>query len=149
MKYSAAFYEAFEEEEKALKSFLPSGYDYFFTWKTIQEEHGKSGKPYSNIISTRTQSKIPDEWSGELTGIITRSTGYDHIRDYLSRNSAKIAAAYLPDYAARAVAEHAMMLWTCLLRKSQALKIAFETFHRDSLTGREIKIGRASCRERV
>lgn len=139
MKYSAAFYEAFEEEQKALRAFLPPEHNYFFTWKTIQEEHQFTDKPISKIISTRTQSKIPDHWASELKGIITRSTGYDHIRDYLTRNSAKIAAAYLPDYAARAVAEHAMMLWTSLLRKSQHLQIAFKTFHRDSLTGREIK----------
>ncbi len=139
MSFSAAFYEAFEEEELQLRKFLPSGHEYFFTWKTIQEEHDAGEPPAAPIISTRTQSRIPDSWAEKLEGIITRSTGYDHIADYLSRNSAKIASAYLPDYAARAVAEHAMMLWTCLLRKLPVQSKAFESFHRDGLTGREVR----------
>jgi len=140
MNYTAAFYEVFEEEEAELRKFLPPEEKYFFTSKTIQAEH-RDDEPPSKIISIRTQSRIPDNWAVILEAIITRSTGYDHITDYLQRNSAgeKIAAAYLPDYAARAVAEHAMMLWTALLRKSQEMKTAFENFYRDSLTGREIQ----------
>ena len=70
-----------EEEEIELRKVLPAEYDYFFTWKTIQE----SGHimPPADIISTRTQSAIPLSWADRLKGIITRSTGYDHISAYL------------------------------------------------------------------
>jgi D-lactate dehydrogenase len=136
---SAAFYEAFEEEELYLRKNLPSNKRYFFTWKTIQEAHLSDDIPLSEIISIRTQSKIPAHWAKILKGIITRSTGYDHVNEYLLENSAKIASAYLPDYAGRAVAEHAMMLWTCLLRKLPQQIHSFKKFQRDGLTGSEIR----------
>ena len=112
--YSAIFYEAFEEEEKILRKVLPRGHRYLFTWKTIQESGHKT--PPARIISTRTQSKFPIEWAGSLDAIITRSTGYDHVSAYLGETGADIDAAYLPEYAARAVAEQALMMWTALLR---------------------------------
>lgn len=135
-KYDAVFYEAFEEEEKELRKVLPESRKYLFTWKTIQESGHES--PLSHIISTRTQSVFPVEWADNLKAIITRSTGYDHVSEYLSKTNAKIKAAYLPDYAARAVAEQAMMMWTALLRNLALQKEALETFNRDGLTGREV-----------
>jgi lactate dehydrogenase-like 2-hydroxyacid dehydrogenase len=136
--YDAAFYEAFGEEEKSLKTYIPDGKRYYFTWKTIQEDD-VSDKAPAPLISIRTQSKIPLSWAASLNAIITRSSGYDHITDYLKKTDAPILCAYLPDYAARAVAEQAMMMWVCLLRKLNLQKKSFERFHRDGLTGREIK----------
>ncbi len=135
--YSAVFYEAFEEEEKILRQVLPKGYKYLFTWKTIQESGHKL--PPAKIISTRTQSKFPIEWADKLDAIITRSTGYDHVTEYLDQIKADIDAAYLPEYAARAVAEQALMMWTALLRNLSLQRKSFETFFRDGLTGREIR----------
>ena len=137
-EYDAVFYEAFQEEESVLRELLPENRKYLFTWKTIQETNHKT--PPSSLISTRTQSVIPPEWSEYLSAIITRSTGYDHITEYLEKTPDKnILAAYLPDYAARAVAEQAMLLWTALLRDIRAQEKAFETFNRDGLTGRELR----------
>jgi len=135
--YDVVFYEAFEEEEKALRKFLPQGKQYLFTWKTIQESGHKT--PQSKVISVRTQSKFPLEWASLLEGIITRSTGYDHVTAYLEATGAKLKAAYLPDYAARAVAEQAMLLWSACLRRLKVQQECFGSFHRDGLTGREIK----------
>ena len=137
-KYDAAFYEAFDEEERLLKKFLPGKLTAYFTWKSIQED-SPGEIPPAPIISTRTQSKIPLGWSGHLKGIITRSTGYDHITEYLRETRKTISCAYLPDYAARAVAEQAMMLWTVLLRNLSAQRSSLGNFHRDGLTGREIR----------
>jgi D-lactate dehydrogenase len=137
MKYTAAFFEAFEEEEKELRKVLPSGHDYYFTWKTIQE--GGKDIPPAPVISIRTQSKIPSSWKDSLDGIISRSTGFDHISDYLKETELDIPAAYLPDYAGRAVAEQAMILWSALLRKLPLQENAFRTFYRDKLTGKEIE----------
>jgi D-lactate dehydrogenase len=134
---SAVFYEAFEEEEQILRKVLPKEFKYLFTWKTIQESGHKT--PPAKVISTRTQSKFPIEWADRLSAIITRSTGYDHVSDYLNQTGARISAAYLPEYAARPVAEQALMMWTALLRNLIIQRESFETFHRDGLTGREIR----------
>jgi D-lactate dehydrogenase len=136
-EYEAVFYEAFEEEQDTLKRVLPPGHKYLFTWKAIQESGHKINP--APIISTRTQSVFPAEWAPNIKAIITRSTGYDHVSAYLRKTDAKIDAAYLPEYAARAVAEQALMMWTGLLRNINIQRGAFRTFHRDGLTGREIK----------
>lgn len=135
-KFDVVFYEAFEEEETELRKHLPNYKKYYFTWKTIQE--AGHANPPAPIISTRTQSKIPLEWREELTAIITRSTGYDHITAYLKAAEIDIPAAYLPDYAGRAVAEQAMLLWTALIRKLPEQQEAVKTFARDGLTGNEL-----------
>jgi len=135
--FHAVFYEAFEEEESILRRVLPSKYKYLFTWKTIQESGHKS--PPATIISTRTQSKFPLEWADKLDAIITRSTGYDDVSDFLNQTNTGISAAYLPEYAARAVAEQALMMWTALLRNLTIQRKSIETFYRDGLTGREIR----------
>ena len=137
MEYDAVFYEAFEKEEKALKKFLPGGYKYLFTWKTIAESgHQEVPAP---IVSTRTQSQYPLQWKTGIKAILTRSTGYDHVTAYRQEIGRPIPAAYLPDYAARAVAEQALLLWSALLRNLTEQQQAFKTFYRDGLTGREIR----------
>ncbi|MBN1764109.1 MAG: hypothetical protein JW860_02535 [Sedimentisphaerales bacterium] len=129
------FYEAFDEEEQALKRFLPADIRAGFTWKTIQE-YGVS-EPAAQVISTRTQSLIPVEWASKLTAILTRSTGFDHIHAFLKKSSHRIACGYLPLYCHRAVAEQAMVLWMALLRKLPGQIESFKAFHRDCLTGHE------------
>ena len=135
-KYDAIFYEAFEEEEQELRKHLLKGEKYYFTWKTIQESNHEH--LLAPIVSIRTQSLLPSEWKTQIKGIITRSTGYDHISAYLEENDIDIPAAYLPDYAGRAVAEQALMLWSALLRKLPQQQDAVKTFTRDGLTGREL-----------
>ena len=136
MKYTAAFFEAFDEEERLLRGFLPDGMECFFTWKTIQES-GLNFPPAS-IVSVRTQSLFPLEWADDISGVITRSTGYDHITEYRSSVGRDVAAAYLPDYASRAVAEQSMLLWIALLRRLELQRASFDTFHRDGMTGCEL-----------
>ena len=137
LEFEAAFYEAFEEEERELRQLLPKGHRYLFTWKTIQESGHKL--PVARLISTRTQSAFPPSWAGALDAIITRSTGYDHVSAYISAHAPGLKAAYLPDYAARAVAEQAMILWASCLRNLKTQMDCFPRFHRDGLTGREIQ----------
>jgi len=129
------FYEAFEEEAEALKSYLGADVEAVFTDRTIQEA-GHS-EPPAALISTRTQSVFPDAWAGSLHGILTRSTGYDHILAYRERTGVAVPAGYLPLYCHRAVAEQAMLLWMALLRKLPVQQRQFNTFHRDGLTGHE------------
>lgn len=142
MHFDAAFYEVFSEEERLLKKHLPKNKKYLMTPDTIQESG--NGKPQSAIISIRTQSIIPEEWARDIRAIITRSTGYDHVLEYIEKTRAEINCAYLPDYAARAVAEHAIMMMAALLRKLPEQEESLKKFHRDGLTGSEIRNRRIS-----
>ena len=82
------FYEAFEEEELELRKYLPAKIKAEFTWKTIQES--RQNLPPSHLISTRTQSIYPVEWGSKLSGILSRSTGYDHLNEFRQTITKKI-----------------------------------------------------------
>ncbi len=129
------FYEAFEEEEQALRHHLLPGMKAGFTWKTIQEAGNHT--PPASIISIRTQSEIPIWWANAMSGILSRSTGYDHILAYLHKCQKKLPCGYIPSYCSRAVAEQTMLLWMALLRKLPKQIYQFNKFNRDSLTGQE------------
>ena len=129
------FYEAFEEETEAIGRYLPGHLAAGFTWQTIQEEG--AGSPPAPVISVRTQSVMPKEWGSGLAGVLTRSTGYDHVAAYVDSCGRSIPAGYLPLYCNRAVAEQAMLLWMALLRRLPQQVKQFGSFHRDGLTGRE------------
>ncbi len=133
------FYEAFAEEAERLAHYLPSYIPAVFTDKTIQEYHKDSEALPAPVISLRTQSEIPPSWGGELKGILTRSTGFDHIKDYWRKCGREVPSGYLPLYCNRAVAEQAMLLWMALLRKLPRQQKQFHSFHRDGLTGAETR----------
>jgi D-lactate dehydrogenase len=129
------FYEAFEEEEKAIRRSLPADIQAGFSWKTIQE-YGNP-LPAAPLISIRTQSVIPVEWAQKLSGILSRSTGYDHLTAYQKECGHPVPCGYLPLYCTRAVAEQAMLMWMALLRKLPQQVQNFATFYRDGITGSE------------
>jgi D-lactate dehydrogenase len=129
------FYEAFEEEAELLRELMPSHVTAEYTPHTIQE-HGLTSSP-ARLISTRTQSTIPLDWAPQLDGILSRSTGYDHLAAYAAAVKQPPRMGYLPLYCHRAVAEQAMLLWMALLRKLPRQIRQFHDFHRDGLTGFE------------
>jgi len=129
------FYEAFEEEADELRRLLPPSLSAIYTDHTIQESG--DGMPPCRLISVRTQSQLPVPWASHLDGILSRSTGYDHLLDYASRVEAPPALGYLPLYCHRAVAEHALLLWMALMRRLKLQLSQFSNFHRDGLTGTE------------
>jgi len=135
--FDAFFYEAFAEEaERLLYHAATAGLRVGHTPQTIQEAGHAS--PPAPIISLRTQSTLPPAWAPEIRGILTRSTGYDHLfayRDSVGRTCPPLG--YLPLYCARAVAEQAMLLWTALLRRLPRQLAQFDSFRRDHLTGHE------------
>jgi D-lactate dehydrogenase len=135
MAMDVYFYEAFEEEAEALKQNLGSNISYAMTSKTIQEIGHI--QPPSRLISIRTQSVIPPEWATTLDGVLSRSTGYDHLKAYLSKIQTPLPCGYLEEYATRAVAEHAILLMMSLLRKLPQQLAQFGHFERDGLTGFE------------
>jgi len=123
------FYEAFEEEVAALRRYLPAGISAGFSDKTIQETG--DWEPDAPLISIRTQSVVPPAWAVKVRGIVSRTTGYDHLIGQ------KIPCGYLPHYCSRAVAEQALLLVMALLRKLPEQIAQFPNFHRDGLTGQE------------
>jgi len=137
MEYDVAFYEVFNEEEQVLRKYLPDRFSYFFTRESIQDDK-YSGLP-APVICTRTQSVIPKSWLESLKGIFTRSTGYDHIAKLFSISELSVPAGYLPRYAARAVAEHNLLVILMLLRKIDDQRTSMRSFSRDGLTGHELQ----------
>ena len=136
MKYDVFFFEAFEEEAEALQAALPEGVSAGMTWKTIQEFGAET--PPARLISVRTQSNIPTAWAEALGGILSRSTGYDHLTRYREETGRlEFPCGYLPLYCNRAVAEQACMMWMALLRRLPKQMRQFEEFKRDGLTGCE------------
>jgi len=129
------FYEVFEEEAKALKRLLPPSVSYDLTSATIQEAGHL--QPPARLISIRTQSIIPQEWASALDGVLSRSTGYDHLRLYQTQVASPPACGYLEEYATRAVAEQAILLMMALFRKLPQQLRQFAAFERDGLTGLE------------
>lgn len=133
----AYFYEAFAEEaERLLHHAAEAGLRVAATPHTIQEA-GHSAPP-APVISVRTQSILPTGWAPSLRGLLSRSTGYDHLLAYRdATGNACPPLGYLPLYCARAVAEQALLLWTALLRRLPAQLRQFDAFDRDHLTGHE------------
>ena len=129
------FFEAFAEEQKLLKKFCPKHIRADFISATIQESSLK--EPPATFISIRTQSRIPAAWAQDLDGILTRSTGYEHVLTYKERTRSSLALGYLPSYCARAVAEQAFLMIFSLLRKAKEQQKNFLSFDRDGLTGSE------------
>ncbi|MFA8449595.1 MAG: NAD(P)-dependent oxidoreductase [Bacteroidales bacterium] len=131
------FFEAFEEEAAALKKYLGEDIVAGFTWKTIQEYGAEL--PPAKLISVRTQSYLPEKWADKLEGVLSRSTGYDHLKAYKEKTQSKIGCGFLPIYCNRAVAEHALMMWMNLQRQFAQQVNNFESFLRDGITGWEIE----------
>lgn len=135
--FDAFFYEAFEEEaERLLHYAAEAGLRVGHSPLTIQETAHKT--PPAPVISLRTQSTLPPAWAPQVRGILTRSTGYDHLFAYRDAVGAACPPlGYLPLYCVRAVAEQAMLLWTALLRRLPRQLAEFDRFRRDHLSGRE------------
>jgi D-lactate dehydrogenase len=129
------FYEAFEEEAAELTRLLGKSCSFDCSTKTIQEL--SHIKPPASLISIRTQSKVPLEWSDSIDGVLSRSTGYDHLIAYRSAIKKPLPLGFLDEYATRAVAEQAILLAFALLRKLPAQMGNFAAFERDGLTGSE------------
>lgn len=136
--FDVYFYEAFAEEQAALKKHLPHNIRAGFTPRALGETVEPAAPP-AGAISVRTQSVIPAGWSGELKAILSRTTGYDTILRYKAAAgpSARAVCGHLPRYCARAVAEQALLLWLALLRKLPRQTAQFRAFNRDGITGRE------------
>ena len=135
--YDVFFYEAFAEEaERLLHYAAAAGLRVGHSPLTIQET-GHAAPP-APVVSLRTQSIFPPAWAPLLRGILTRSTGYDHLFAYRDAvGGACPPLGYLPLYCVRAVAEQALLLWTALLRRLPRQLAEFDRFRRDHLTGRE------------
>jgi D-lactate dehydrogenase len=129
------FYEAFAEEEAELRQYLPARISAGYTDLTVQE--AGHVEPPARLISIRTQSIVPADWARTLDGVLSRSTGFDHLLAYAAAAQTPVALGNLPLYCHRAVAEQAMLMWMALLRRLPRQMRQFHDFHRDGLTGAE------------
>jgi D-lactate dehydrogenase len=129
------FYEAFREEAACLKELIGNRLQFGMTEKTIQETG--SSDPPTRLISIRTQSVIPADWANKIDGVLSRSTGYDHLKKYLDTIRAPLPCGYLEEYSTRAVAEQAILLMMALIRRLTLQIGRFRNFERDGLTGGE------------
>ena len=134
---NVVFFEVFQEEKEAIYGFLPKNINVLFYENTIQEE--KCDIPDGAIISIRTQSEVPLSWESKISAILTRSTGHDHLYSFMNNSSVKIPCGFLPIYCARSVAEHALLIWTSLIKKLPKQIENFKTFNRNGITGSELK----------
>jgi len=135
--FDVFFFEAFKEEQEALKKYLPHDVTAGFFENTVQEWEAASVP--APLVSMRTQSVIPEKWMEQISGILTRSTGYDHILRMRKKTSVDVPAGYLPLYCSRSVAEQALLLWMCLLRKLPQQVKQLSQFNRGGLTGTEVR----------
>ena len=133
-------YEAFAEEAERLRHHASlAGVRIGLTPLTIQES-GHTAPPAA-IISIRTQSILPPAWAPSLSGILSRSTGHDHLLAYRAALPPSVPCpvlGYLPRYCVRAVAEQALLLTLALLRRLPRQLDQFDRFQRDNLTGFEL-----------
>ena len=129
------FYEAFAEERPEIEQHLGSHVDAGYSWRTIQEEG--HAQPPAELICIRTQSVIPPAWSGHVSGILSRSTGYDHLTAYQRATGTAAALGCLSKYCGRAVAEQAALMWMALMRRLPVQQLQFAEFKRDGVTGLE------------
>ncbi|MFB6355263.1 MAG: NAD(P)-dependent oxidoreductase [bacterium] len=86
------------------------------------------------LLSIRTHTKLDDTSMDSVRAVISRSTGYDHLRG----KSYDCPVGYLPEYATEAVADHVIGVSMYLLRKLGRARESMETFERQNLTGREL-----------
>lgn len=131
------FYEVFEEEARLIKSLIGRRLEFGLTDRTIQESGHR--EPPARLISVRTQSVIPVEWQDRLSGVLSRTTGFDNLKSFRRAISLPVALGYLEEYATRAVAEQAILMMLALLRKLPRQMEQFRRFDRDGLTGAEAR----------
>lgn len=128
------FYEAFEEEQAELRALLPPWVQAGFSPETLAESG--HAHPPAPLISTRTQSVIPRTWFPDVEAVLSRSTGYDHLRSLRDQGFGG-DLGYLPVYCHTAVAEHALLATLALLRRLPRQLTQVARFDRDGLTGQE------------
>lgn len=131
------FYEAFSEEEEALVRVIGPTVSCGYARETIQESG--HAEPPARLICIRTQSVVPPSWSGRIGGILSRTTGFDHLKKMQKTLSVRIPMGYLEEYATRAVAEQAVMMIMALMRKLPLQLRQLKRFERDGLTGHECR----------
>lgn len=135
--WNVHFFEAFDEERDVIEKTLPEGLTAGFSRETLQESGFKA--PPSTILSIRTQSRVPHDWLPSLNGVLSRSTGFDHLASLASDSPSGPAFGHLAEYCSRAVAEHAILMAGSLLRRLPRQCRQMASFLRSGLTGQEMR----------
>ncbi|MCA9395977.1 MAG: hypothetical protein KC649_02305 [Candidatus Omnitrophica bacterium] len=128
------FFEIFESERNTIQKFLPSDLQAVFTAATFQSSELTPSS--GDVICIRTQSDFPEDRMKDISAVLSRSTGYDHLRKLEDRPGMHLG--YLPEYCSYAVAEHAVIMMMMLLRRIKKQTVQMTDFNREDLTGRQI-----------
>jgi D-lactate dehydrogenase len=129
------FYEAFAEEEQSLRKHIDRNLKIEFRQNALQSY--KETAPPAPLISIRTHSRIPDSWIKEVKGVLTRSSGFDHLQEFFKKTDGTIPCGYLSEYSARSVAEHAITVMLSLFKILKKQIEHFDTFNRNGITCRD------------
>ena len=134
--FTVHFFEAFDEERQIIQRLLPEEIVAHFSQETIQESGIKD--PPAPLLCIRTQSHVPTQWLPNLKGVLSRSTGVDHLSRPASVAGPLPVFGHLAEYCSRAVAEHAIVVAGALLRRLPKQCKHMSTFLRSGLTGQQM-----------
>lgn len=129
------FYEAFAEEEVSLRHHLNKELKAEFRQNALQSYNDMT--PPASLISIRTHSRIPQAWWSKVKGVLTRSSGYDHLKEFRHETKGTIPCGYLAEYSARSVAEHSITVLLSLFKILKKQIEHFNTFNRNGITCRD------------
>lgn len=129
------FYEAFKEEENSLKQYIGNRFTAEYRQNSLQAYSDQ--KAPASLISIRTHSRIPVAWFNQIKGVLSRSSGIDHLLDFIEKTKGSIPCGYLPDYCARSVAEHAITTMLSLFKRLKKQMHHFSLFNRNEITCRD------------
>lgn len=140
MKYDIMFFEALGEEnghiaeelEAAKKrGTIPQDLKFFISTDTLQDYMSLYPETVlPDIISTKTQSRLPEEWinSGKKKSVISRSAGYDHFEALSDR----VNVTSLRRYCVNAVAETAAKFMLCICGNLNQYQNNMKSFERNN-----------------
>lgn len=131
------FYEMNDREFENLKGLLPTSIKVGYTNHSIQESGHE--EPPSKLISVRTFSDIPTRWSTEIAGIFSRTTGFDKLTRYRKDTGKKdMPMGYLPVFANRSCAEHALMMLMYLLKDGRGQVNRYNNLSHTDIRARDL-----------
>jgi len=90
-------------------------------------------EPY--LLTTRTHSRFRNQSHDFLRAVLSRSTGYDHLKN----KRFDCPVGYLPGYATEAVADYNLTVTRSLLRRIPESRSAMRRFRRKGLTGKQLQ----------
>lgn len=131
-------------EQQLLESKMNVDIEFSYCHASLNQETAKlisNAEAISIFVNDKVDAAMAETL--KLSGVrflITRSTGTDHI-DHNACLKKGITVEHIPNYGSESIAEHALMLTLCLLRKQKQtqLKMQMGDYRLDTLVGDNIE----------